>query len=93
MMVHRGAACLLASTDVTVTIVRNMEEYKELALRLAVSSRALEHTRSLFQATRDTANMFDTPRWTRSLERGTRIAWDTLVATRRVMHSIPRSEV
>ena len=65
MMVHRGAACFLAATNVTATIVRNIDDYRLLALRLARSPRKLEQTRSLFQATRDTANMFNTPRWTR----------------------------
>ena len=49
MMVHRGAACLLASTNVTVTIVRNLDDYRALALRLATKPAALDRTRSLFQ--------------------------------------------
>ena len=66
MMVHRGAACLVHSTNVSVTIARNIDDYRQLALRLARSPTALETARSLFRNTRDTANMFNTPRWTRS---------------------------
>ena len=36
--------------------------------------------RRLTQATRDTANMFDTRRWTRSLERAARISWEVSVS-------------
>lgn len=33
MMVHRGAACLVHSTNVTATIVRTIEDYRDLAIR------------------------------------------------------------
>ena len=44
-----------------------------LRIEIGPLKKRLEQTRSLFQATRKTANMFDTPRWTRALERGVRI--------------------
>ncbi|EKX42992.1 hypothetical protein GUITHDRAFT_163991 [Guillardia theta CCMP2712] len=76
MMVHRGAACLVYSTNVTSTIVRNLEDYKVMALRLGSDIGALEQVREQMQRYRYTSNMFDTARWTAELDRSIKAAWE-----------------
>mmetsp|Transcript_13274 Transcript_13274/g.30537 ORF Transcript_13274/g.30537 Transcript_13274/m.30537 type:complete len:793 (-) Transcript_13274:115-2493(-) len=90
MMVHRGAACLVYSTNVTATIVRNLQDYNMTALRLGSNILALEKLREQMQRYRYTANMFDTPRWTAVLDRSIKAAWEAKWHRASAIHVIPR---
>ena len=50
-------------------VTHNREDYKRLLLRLAQSAPYRQEVRARLQHTRDTAPLFDTPRFVRNLER------------------------
>jgi len=56
-------------------IVRSMEEYRDLALRLARDRAALAVLRARVAANRLTAPLFDSRRFIRHLEAGYRAMW------------------
>lgn len=71
----RVAASLLANAGVPELITRSFEEYEALALRLARDPALLRGFRSRLEANRDRCALFDTPRFTRNLERAYEGMW------------------
>ena len=64
----RMAGSLLTSIGTPELITYTLDDYYELALKLATSTELLAGLRQKISANRDTAPLFDSPRFTRNLE-------------------------
>ena len=71
----RVAASLLQAAGLPETITRSLPEYEDLAVRLAREPAALAGYRRRLEAGRATAPLFESPRFTRHLERAYRTMW------------------
>jgi protein O-GlcNAc transferase len=72
----RVAASLLVNVGVPELITRSLAEYEETAIRLAHDPDQLKGFRDRLKANRDRCALFDTPRFTRNLERGYERMWE-----------------
>ncbi|MCW0206663.1 MAG: hypothetical protein OJK14_06175, partial [Achromobacter sp.] len=70
------AASLLHAAGLPETVTHSFAEYEERAVRLAGEPATLTAYRRRLQAGRSTAPLFDSPRFTRNLERAYRTMWD-----------------
>lgn len=71
----RVAASLLTAIGLPELITRSPAEYQSLALRLATHPQELKALRERLAANRDSYPLFDTPRYTRNLERAYELMW------------------
>ena len=76
----RVAASLLAAVGVPELITRSLAEYEALGLRLARVPGELAELRRRLSRNRDTAPLFDTPRFVRNLEAAYEAMWSIHVA-------------
>ena len=67
-MASRVAASLLLAAGLPDTIAADIEEYEQLALRLASHPDELQRLKHKLHANRATAPLFDTERFVRQLE-------------------------
>ena len=65
---QRVAASLLAAAGLPELIARDLDEYRDLAIRLAGDRELLAGMRRTLARNRDTCALFDTPRYVRNLE-------------------------
>ena len=72
----RVAAGLLNAAGLPETVTATADEYEALAVRLAGDPATLAGLRRRLAAARATAPLFDSPRFTRHLERAYRTMWD-----------------
>lgn len=72
----RVAAGLLNAAGLPETVITSFDEYEALAVRLAGDPATLAGFRRRLAAARATAPLFDSPRFTRHLERAYRTMWD-----------------
>lgn len=72
----RVAAGLLNATGLPEMVTASFDEYEALAVRLANDPAALAGLRHRLVAARETAPLFDSPRFTRHLERAYRTMWE-----------------
>ncbi len=72
----RVAASLLHAAGLPETITHSFAEYEDRAVRLAGEQATLAAFRRRLEAGRSTAPLFDSPRFTRALERAYKIMWD-----------------
>lgn len=72
----RVAAGLLNAAGLPETVTTTADEYEALAVRLAGDPATLAGLRRRLAAARATAPLFDSPRFTRHLERAYRTMWD-----------------
>ena len=72
----RVAAGLLNAAGLPETVTTGFDGYEALAVRLAGDPATLGGYRRRLAAARETAPLFDTPRFTRHLERAYRTMWD-----------------
>ena len=70
----RVGASLLHAVGLSNLIAENLEQYHDIALDL-LRGDGLARLRSQLEASRDTARLFDTPRFTRSLEAAYETMW------------------
>ncbi|MBP2228902.1 putative O-linked N-acetylglucosamine transferase (SPINDLY family) [Azospirillum agricola] len=70
------AASLLHAAGLPETVTRSFAEYEERAVRLAGEPATLAAYRRRLETGRATAPLFDSPRFTRNLERAYRAMWD-----------------
>ena len=71
----RVAGSLLAAVGVAELITRSLAEYEALGLRLARAPSELAELRRRLSRIRDTAPLFDTPRFVRHLETAYEAMW------------------
>jgi predicted O-linked N-acetylglucosamine transferase (SPINDLY family) len=71
----RVAGSLLAAAGIPELITRSLAEYEALGLRLARAPGDLAELRSRLSRNRDTAALFDTPRFVRHLETAYETMW------------------
>jgi predicted O-linked N-acetylglucosamine transferase (SPINDLY family) len=76
----RVAASLLANIGLPELIAANLEDYERRAVHLAHHADELRKLRTRLAANRTTWPLFDTPRYTRNLERAYRAMWDIYAA-------------
>lgn len=76
----RVAASLLTSIGMPELIAADANEYEALAIRLARQPVELKRLRAKLTANRLTWPLFDTPRYTRNLERAYQAMWDNYAA-------------
>jgi predicted O-linked N-acetylglucosamine transferase (SPINDLY family) len=76
----RYAASLLQAAGLPELIVPDFDAYERLAVRLATHPDELKSIRDKLAAQRLTCRLFDTPRYTRKLERAYRMVWDNHLA-------------
>ncbi len=76
------AASLLHAAGLPETVTRSFAEYEERAVRLAGEPATLAAFRHRLEAGRSTAPLFDSPRFTRNLERAYQTMWDRHAAGR-----------
>ena len=72
----RVASSLLHAAGLTETVTHSFAEYEDRAVRLAGEPTTLAAYRRRLEAGRSTAPLFDSPRFTRALERAYKIMWD-----------------
>lgn len=72
----RVASSLLHAAGLTETVTHSFAEYEDRAVRLAGEPTTLAAYRRRLEAGRTTAPLFDSPRFTRALERAYKIMWD-----------------
>jgi predicted O-linked N-acetylglucosamine transferase (SPINDLY family) len=75
-MVSRVAGSLLTAAGLPELITYSLEEYEALALHLALHPKELTELRGRLAKNRLTAPLFDTPRFTRHLERAYEMMWN-----------------
>jgi predicted O-linked N-acetylglucosamine transferase (SPINDLY family) len=80
--VARVGKSLLGALNVPELVTASMAEYEALALRLASSPREHAAIRGKVQQARSTAPLFDTARFTRSMEQGYERMWEAYLAGR-----------
>lgn len=71
----RVAASLVRAAGLTELVVHSLEDYETLAERLAGNTAALAALKRRLAENRDTTALFDTPRYTKSLEAAYRRMW------------------
>ena len=71
----RMSASLLNAVGLPELVVNDLEEYVERAVRLALDRRELEEIKVRLEEYRMSKPLFDTPGYTRYLERGYRLMW------------------
>ncbi len=76
----RVSASLLAAIGLPELVVRSIQEYHDLALRLATDREELARVRGLLAANRLTTPLFDSRRFVRHLEAGYDSIWQRCVA-------------
>jgi protein O-GlcNAc transferase len=76
----RVAGSLLTALGLPQLITTSLEGYEELALQLAQHPSELAALREQLRLNRDTAPLFDTPRFTQNLEAAYRQMWEDLVS-------------
>mmetsp|Transcript_19896 Transcript_19896/g.47485 ORF Transcript_19896/g.47485 Transcript_19896/m.47485 type:complete len:193 (-) Transcript_19896:54-632(-) len=84
LMVTRGAASLVHSafnSGGADTIARTIDDYHEIALRLAHNERNLERVRGNLRRSKSTARLFDTERWVCAWERALKMLYDSYPRT------------
>jgi predicted O-linked N-acetylglucosamine transferase (SPINDLY family) len=74
----RVAASILEAAGLSQLVTRNMDEYFELASQLALDPEKRRHIRAALEEKRTSSPLFDTPQFTRDLEKLYRRAWDNL---------------
>jgi protein O-GlcNAc transferase len=72
----RVSASVLTAAGLPELITRSLDEYEQLALRLAMDRAQLAELKGRLQAHRATAALFDTARFTRNLERALTAIWE-----------------
>lgn len=74
--VSRVAGSLLHAMGLPELIVRSLEDYRAMALRLATDADLLAHLRTRLEANRKTSPLFDAGRFARNLERAYATMWE-----------------
>ncbi|MEH2179006.1 TIGR03032 family protein [Nostoc sp.] len=76
----RVAASLLTAVGLPDLIIKNLEQYEQLAIHLGHSPSALQELKQKLAQNRTTYPLFDTPRFTHNLEQAYRAMWDIYTA-------------
>jgi predicted O-linked N-acetylglucosamine transferase (SPINDLY family) len=71
----RVSASLLKAVGLPELVVETTESYEALALELAVNPEKLDSVKRKLEANRQTAPLFDTPRFTKNLEKVYETVW------------------
>jgi predicted O-linked N-acetylglucosamine transferase (SPINDLY family) len=74
--VSRVAASILQAAGLPQLVTRNLDEYFDLALQLALDPARRRELRATLEAKRTSSPLFDTPQFTRDLEKLYRQAWE-----------------
>ena len=78
----RVAGSLLKAAGLPDLIAESMTQYEQAAFRLANSPPAIAALRARLESGRTTSPLFDTPRFTRTMERAYEVMWETYLAGR-----------
>jgi len=76
----RVAGSLLRTVGLPELVTESLEQYEELALRLAQNHQELSELRSRLAANRDTCSLFDCQRFARHLEQAYLHMWDVHIS-------------
>ena len=78
-----GVISLLNSIGLSELITHNLEEYEKLAIRLASAPLELKAIRNKLYQNRFTDPLFDTPRFTKNLEKAYKKMWNIFLEERK----------
>jgi hypothetical protein len=80
-MRSRAGATMSYALGIVTWLVRNLEDYEEVAVRLAKDSNALRRARLEMERAVEESPFFDTRLWAKGFERAWSLMWDTFQAT------------
>ncbi len=86
--VSRVVGSVLHAIGLPELVTSSLEEYEQLALRLAHSPVEVAALKVKLAKNRDTTPLFDTPRYTRNLEGAYRYMWDAYVAASEIGEAV-----
>jgi len=79
-MAQRVAASLLRAANLPELVCKDVQEYEDMAVALAVDGDRYMDVREKLEMGRETCPLFDTPRWVRNMEKGLEMIWDKHVS-------------
>lgn len=74
-MATRVASSLLRAADLEELVCNDLNEYEELAVKLAVDDDLYMDIRRKLEVKRESLPLFDTRRWVKNLEEAYRLMW------------------
>jgi len=84
----RVASCLANCVGMPEMVMKDLTEYEETAVRLAMDGSELKRWRDRLAAKRLSSPLFDTERWVRSFEDGLQQMWHLWVSSKHQRHEL-----